>query len=63
MYKYLKVIANTVNYIASWKSKGLSAKTIKPPTTFDNSFTPTLSYYGIKTRVKFTGSCSKQPKI
>ena len=29
----------------------------------DNSLTPALSYYGTKTRVKFTGSCLKQPKV
>ena len=60
--KYFKVIVNT-DYVSSWKSKGLSAETIKPPTTSDNSLTPALSYYGTKTRVKFTGSCLKQPKI
>ena len=60
--KYFKVIANT-DYVSSWKSKGLSAESIKPPTTSDNSLTPALSYYGTKTRVKFTGSCLKQPKI
>ena len=36
---YFKVIINT-NYISSWKSKGLSAESIKPPTTSDNSLTP-----------------------
>ena len=56
--KYFKVITNT-DYISSWKSKGLSAESIKPPTTSDNSLTPALSYYGTKTRVKFTGSCLK----
>ena len=56
------MITNT-NYISSWKSKGLSAESIKPPTTSDNSLTPELNYYGTKTRVKFTGSCLKQPKI
>ena len=56
------MIAST-DYVSSWKSKGLSAETIKPPTTSDNSLTPALSYYGTKTRVKFTGSCLKQPKI
>ena len=56
------MIANT-DYVSSWKSKGLSAESIKPPTTSDNSLTPALSYYGTKTRVKFTGSCLKQPKI
>ena len=57
--KYFKVITNT-DYVSSWKSKGLSAESIKPPTTSDNSLTPALSYYGTKTRVKFTGSCLKQ---
>ena len=60
--KYFKVIAST-DYVSSWKSKGLSAETIKPPSTSDNSLTPGVSYYGTKTRVKFTGSCLKQPKI
>ena len=62
--RYFKVntITNT-DYVSSWKSKGLSAKTIKPPTTSDNSLTPAVSYYGTKTRVKFTGSCLKQSKI
>ena len=50
------MITNT-HYISSWKSKGLSAESIKLPTTSDNSLTPTLNYYGTKTRVKFTGSC------
>ena len=50
-----KVITNT-DYVSSWKSKGLSAESIKPPTTSDNSLTPALNY-GHKTRVKFTGSC------
>ena len=53
----------TTDYISSWKSKGLSDESIKPLTTSDNSLTPELNYYGTKTRVKFTGSCLKQPKI
>ena len=56
MNKYFKVIANT-DYVLLWKSKGLSAETIKPPTTSDNSITPALSYYGTKTKVKFYESC------
>ena len=39
-------------YISSWKSKGLSGKTIKPPATSGN-----------KIRVKFSGGCLKQPKF
>ena len=49
--KYFKVITNT-DYVSSWKSKGLSAESIKPPTTSDTSLAP--SYTGTKTRVKFT---------
>ena len=45
------------------KSKGLAAESIKLPTTSYNSLTPELSYYGTKTRVKFTGSCLKQSSI
>ena len=60
--KYFKVTANT-EYVSSWKSKGLSAESIKPPTTSDNSFTPKLNYHGTKKRVKFTGSSLKQSKI
>ena len=57
--RYFKVIANT-DYVSSWKSKRLSAESIKPPTTSDNSLTPELNYYGTKTKIKFTGSCLKQ---
>ena len=49
------MIAST-DYVSSWKSKGLPAKTIKPPATSDKSLTPALSCYGTKTRVKFPRS-------
>ena len=55
------MIANTL-YISSWKSKGLSAETIKPPSTSDNSLTLLIDYVGNKIRFKFSGSCLKQPK-
>ena len=45
--RYFKLIVNN-DYILSWKSKGLSAESIKPPTTSDNSLTPRLNYYGDK---------------
>ena len=56
--RYFKVntITNT-DYVSSWKSKGLSAESIKPPATPDNSITPELNYYGTKARVKFNGNC------
>ena len=43
MYRYFNVITNT-NYVSSWKSKGLSAESIKSPTTSDNSLTPAINY-------------------
>ena len=56
------MITNT-DYISSWKSKGLSDESIKPPTTSDNSLNTALNYYGTKIRVIFTGSYLKQSKI
>ena len=53
--RYFKAIANT-DYVSSWKSEGLTSETITPSTTLENYLTPALSYYGTKTRVKFTGS-------
>ena len=65
MYKYLKVFSITqyVEYVWEWKSKRLSSESIRAISTSDNSLNPTLSYYDTKIRVKFTGSCLKQPKI
>ena len=61
MFK-VNTITNT-DFVSSWKSKGLSAESIKPPTTSDNSLGPELNYYGTKTRLKIIGSCLKQSKI
>ena len=60
--RYFKVIANT-DYVSSWKSKGWSAESIKPPNTPDYSLTLVLNYYGTKTRIQFNGSCLQQPKL
>ena len=60
----MNTIINVVGYVLSWTSKGLSAESIKPPTTSDNSLTLALDYYDdFKVRVKFTRNCLKQPKI
>ena len=56
-------MTTNTGYVLSWKSKGLYAESIKPPAAFDNSFTPALNYYDTKERVKFTGSCLKQPEF
>ena len=58
MYRYFKVIANT-RYISSWKSKGLSDESIKPPATSDNSLSSLINYLGDKIRLKFSGNCLK----
>ena len=48
MNKYIKVVANT-DYVSSWKSKGLSAETIKSPTT-SSLMAPVLRYQ-IKSKI------------
>ena len=65
MRKYFKLnsIVNVIDHVLSWPSKGISNESIKPPTPTDNSLGPKLSYCGTKLRVRFTGSCLKQPKI
>ena len=42
-YSKLNTVINVNDYVLSWKSKGLSDETIKPPSTSDNSLTPALS--------------------
>ena len=65
MGKYFKFnsVPGVIDRVLSWKSKGLSNESIKPPTTSNNSLNPELNYYGTKTRVKFIRSCLKQSKI
>ena len=50
MRKYFKLnsVVDTVDYVLSWQSKGLSNESIKPPTTTNNSLTPELNYHGTK---------------
>ena len=56
------MIANTL-YISSWKSKGPSDESIKPPTTPHNRLTPLTDYLPHKIRLKLSGSCLKQHKL
>ena len=51
------------DYFLSWISKGLSNKSIKPPTTSNNSLTPILNYYGPKIKVSFKRNCLKQNRV
>ena len=59
----LNLVINVIDRVLSWRSKGISSESIKPPKTSDNSLNPELSYYNTKTRVKFTGNCLKQPNF
>ena len=41
----------------------MSDGSIKPPSTYNKMFNPSVNYVGTKSRVKFNGDCSKQEKI
>ena len=45
--RYFRIIAST-KFISSWKSKGLSDKTIMPYSTSDKSITPLIDHYGTR---------------
>ena len=62
-YKYFKTVSINNSNILSWKSKGLSDESIKPPTTSNKMLNPSLDFVGTKARVKFNGDCLKQDKI
>ena len=47
LIRYFKLNAST-GRISSWKSKGLSAETIEPPSTSDISISPKFSFYNSK---------------
>ena len=59
MNRYFKRVAGVGSgkYIYFWKYKGFSDEMINSKTASNYSITPELSYYGTKTRVKFSGSC------
>ena len=65
LQRYFKQISGVGNdnYIYFWTSEGLSDENIRAPTTTDHKLNPQLNYFGTKTRVKFSASCSKQDKI
>ena len=63
IHRYFKTVSASNSNILSWKSKGFSGKSIKPPTTLNKVLNPSLDYVGNKIRAKFTGNCLKQEKI
>ena len=62
IYRYFQRVGNS-EYTYSWKSKAFYKENILPPTTTVYSLTSKLSYFGTKTKVKFSGSCLKTGKI
>ena len=65
MRKYFKLnsVVGVIDRVLSWRFKGISDESIKPPRTSNNSLNPRLSYNDTKIKVQFTGSCLKQPKF
>ena len=62
VYRFFKKIV-IGNSISAWNSKGLCDESIKPSATSDNSFPPSLPYFGVRPRVKFDCLCLKQDKV
>ena len=60
--KYFKTVSANDSNILSWKSKGLSDESIKPPSTSNKMLNPSVNYVGTKARVKFNGNCLKKEK-
>ena len=65
MRKYFKLslVAGIIDCVLSWRSKGISNESIKPPTTSNYDLNPKLSYYGTKTRIQFIRSCLRLPNF
>ena len=63
--KYFKLnsVVGVIDRVLSWRFKGISNESIRPPTTSNNSRNPKLSYNDTKIKAQFTGSCLKQPKF
>ena len=58
-YRYFKTVGINDSNILSWKSKGLSDESIKPPSASNETLNPSVNYVGAKGRVKFNGDCLK----
>ena len=63
VFRYFKTVSANSSNILSWKSKGLSDESNKPPTTSTKMLNPSVDYVHTKARVKSDGDCLKQEKI
>ena len=59
----LEYFTLTSNWIAKWKSKGLSNESLEVISTSDNTLTASANYYGDRARLKFTGSFLQQKVV
>ena len=62
VHRYFKLASDNPSIISSWKSKGLSNDSIRPPTTSNRILNPSLNFVGTKARVKFSRDCLKEEK-
>ena len=60
--RFFKTVSDNDSNILSWKSKGLSDESSKPPTTSKKMLNPSVDDVGTKARVKFNGDCLKNSK-
>ena len=61
--KYFETFSINDSNILSWKSKGLSHESIKPPSTSNKMLNLSVNYVGTKARIKYNEDCLKQEKI
>ena len=57
VYRYFKTVNANDSDILLWKSKGLSDKCIKSPSTSNTGLNISVDYGGTKAGVKFHGDC------
>ena len=63
VHRYFKTVSANNSNVLTCKSKRLSDKNIKAPTTPNKIFNPSLDHVGSKIRVKFNGDCLKQERL
>ena len=62
MARYVKTVSvKDINYVLSWKSKGLPDEKIESIKTANYLFNPQFDIYNVtKIRIKFNGGCLKR---
>ena len=63
VYRYFKTASANDSNILSWKFKGFSDESVKPPIASDKILNPSVDCVVTKASVKFNGDCLKQEKV